>query len=249
MANIDSILGDDLAAISKLYEIDPEFENALKAMEPIPSPDFKDVAAVRANGLATEEKSAPPLPDDSTILDSTRTIPMRDGHLTGAIVVSPKAIPANGSPLVVLYFGGGFMMGTPKQQLPLARVLAKRYDAVAFSGISFSQAQYDGWDALQWAAAHAVELNAEPIRGFVVAGISAGATVAGIAAHAAKDEGLSPSLTGMSLSIPWGVDREALPKKYKAHFISVEQCKEAPMFNEKFVQVIINAHKPDKKSP
>ena len=27
MANIDSILGDDLAAISKLYEIDPEFEN------------------------------------------------------------------------------------------------------------------------------------------------------------------------------------------------------------------------------
>ena len=99
-------------------------------MEPIPSPDFNDVAAVRANGLATEEKSAPPLPDDSTILDSTRTIPMRDGHLTGAIVVSPKAIPANGSPLVVLYFGGGFMMGTPKQQLPLARVLAKRYDAV-----------------------------------------------------------------------------------------------------------------------
>ena len=73
--------------------------------------------------------------------------------------------------------------------------------------------------------------------------------MAGIAAHAAKDEGLSPPLTGMSLSIPWGVDREALPKKYEAHFISVEQCKEAPMFNEKFVQVIINAHKPDKKSP
>ena len=62
----------------------------------------------------------------------------------------------------------------------------------------FPAAPNDAWDALTWAAANAKEvLGADPSKGFIVCGTSAGGNLTDVVAHLARDEKLNPPLTGL----------------------------------------------------
>jgi len=77
-------------------------------------------------------------------------------------------------------------------------------------------------------AANFEQLNADPSAGFVVGGVSAGGNVAAVLAHLARDDKLSPPLTGQILIIPTVLDVEVVPQKYQAEYLSQEQNKDAP---------------------
>lgn len=73
----------------------------------------------------------------------------------------------------------------------------------------------------------------------MIYGESAGANVALVATLLARDEGSSPPLTGLSLSIPAILPPEAVPDKYKAEYLSYEQSVDTPGLDTKSLQYLI----------
>lgn len=70
-------------------------------------------------------------------------------------------------------------------------------------------------------------------------GESAGANLALVAALLARDEGLNPPLTGLSLSIPALLSAEAVPDKYKAEYLSYEQSGDTPGLDTKSLDYLV----------
>lgn len=98
-------------------------------------------------------------------------------------------------PLVVLYHGGGFVLGSVAASDPQARRMAEDLDAVVVSvdyrlapEHRFPAGLRDAYAALVWAAGQAASLGADPER-LVVAGDSAGGGLAAGVALVARDEG------------------------------------------------------------
>lgn len=82
-------------------------------------------------------------------------------------------------------------------------------------------------------------MKADPKKGFIVGGISAGANFSAVISHLARDEHLSPSLTGVYLSIPAVVDPNSMPEKYKSEFLSHEQNKNAPILGSESIDMFM----------
>lgn len=82
----------------------------------------------------------------------------------------------------------------------------------------------------RWAAANAKSWGADPSAGFVVGGTSAGGNISAVLAHVARDENLSPPLTGQYLAIPAVLPQAKIPEKYKQYMHSYEQNENAPSF-------------------
>src|SRR5436305_973828 len=78
----------------------------------------------------------------------------------------------------------------------------------------------DSWDALKWAAANASSLKANPEIGFIVGGASAGGNIAAVLALRARDEELSPPLTGQYLCVPALLHPANVPEKLKHEYLS-----------------------------
>jgi acetyl esterase/lipase len=81
-------------------------------------------------------------------------------------------------------------------------------------------------------AENASKLEADLTKGFIVAGTSAGGNLASVVAHEAVDAKLSPPITGQFLSVPVLVHPSAVPEKYKPHYHSWEQNKDAMILNQ-----------------
>ena len=81
----------------------------------------------------------------------------------------------------------------------------------------------------KWAAANVSSLGADPKAGFIVGGTSAGGNLTDVVAHLARDEALSPPLTGLLELIPVLTDSTRMPEKYKDIYLSREQNKDAPI--------------------
>ena len=95
----------------------------------------------------------------------------------------------------------------------------------------------DCWDTLKYVAANASSLGGNPEeKGFVVGGVSAGGAAATILAHIAKDEKLSPSLTGQWLSVPRLLTKEIVPEEYKHLYIARGQMKGMPGFSSEALE-------------
>lgn len=129
---------------------------------------------------------------------------MRDGYQSEVHIFNPAIPPHDGSPMVVLCHGGGFVIGTNKQMGPIARVLASLYGSTVITPSyrlapehKFPAAQNDIWDTIQWAAANASSLGADTSRGFILGGISAGANLTAVMAQKTVSEKMLPPLTGI----------------------------------------------------
>ena len=112
-----------------------------------------------------------------------------------------------GLPAIVYFHGGGHVVGSLDTHDFTSRNLAAGTDAVIVSvdyrlapEHKFPAAVIDGFDALQWVAGHASELAIDADR-IGVAGDSAGANVAAVAALMARDAG-GPGLKLQSLVYP-----------------------------------------------
>ncbi|KAL9079258.1 MAG: hypothetical protein Q9157_001829 [Trypethelium eluteriae] len=192
------------------------------------------------------------------MVEEEQHIPVRDGSKIRIKVIKPK--DASGRPLLVMCHGGGFVLGSLEAEQANCRSLVKAFDAVCISvgyrlapEFTFPTAIDDSWDALKWAAENAKTLGADPSKGFIVGGTSAGGNIAAVLAHLARDEKLSPPLTGQWLCIPTVLHKdkatEVLPEKYKKVYLSHEQIIEVPGLNKQAVDFFVHHYAPDQNDP
>ena len=176
----------------------------------------------------------------------------KDGTSLRARLYQPTTSPIAGSPLILMFHGGGFCMGRPEAEESTCRNLVQVFGAVCVSAsyrlapnFPFPYAINDSWDALKWAAAKAESFGADPSVGFIVGGSSAGGNITAVLAHLARDEKLFPPLTGQYLAIPVVCPQEKMPEKYKDRFLSHEQNKNGPGLGAAAINMFMGAYKPD----
>lgn len=242
-------------------EIDPEFAEATKNkhLPSLGSMTIEDVKmAANARHPSIQRALAASRPED--VEETSHNITMRDGYENRAVIAQSRNLSEAGCPVIVLYHGGGHCLGHPEMELTLARRLVKEFSAICIlpsyrlapeypSPYSFN----DSWDALRWIAkevssASKVLLNANAKLGFIIGGTSAGGSIAASLAHLARDNNLSPPLTGQMISIGSVMHVDYVPKKYKSQYLSREQNKHAPILNQEFHNLMRRACNPDPTS-
>jgi acetyl esterase/lipase len=91
------------------------------------------------------------------VVEADHDVPTRDGSSIVVRSYIPDQAPPKGSPLIVMYHGGGFCIGDLLTLTPLCRILAMKLGAVVLNVAyrlapehQFPIPVYDSWDALQW---------------------------------------------------------------------------------------------------
>jgi acetyl esterase/lipase len=79
-------------------------------------------------------------------------------------------------------------------------------------------------------------------KGFIVFGVSAGANISIAVSQLARDNALSPPLTGVALSIPPVFDIYNPPEEYKSELIAYEQNKDAPFLDLAITHQFVDAY-------
>jgi acetyl esterase len=132
---------------------------------------------------------------------------VEDRDTDGVPVRVYRPSPDENLPLLVVFHGGGWVIGNVEQYNLTARQLANASGAIVVS-VDYRRAPEhpfpapldDCWRALQWTAAHAGELGGDPAR-IAVGGDSAGGNLAAVCALRARDAG-GPDLALQVLVYP-----------------------------------------------
>lgn len=203
----------------------------------------------------TEEKQRAEQSASRGLKEYTQNITMRDGYESEIRIHKPKSPPDSGSPLVVLLFGGGFIMGSNMQLSPYAHALAETYGATVVNlsyrlapEHKFPAGPNDVWDSLIWLAENASSIGADPSAGFILGGASAGGNLTAVTAQRYVSEKHSPPLTGLWFSIPAVLVEDNVPAKYRDLWFSREQNSEAPILDNDAINHMLGFYEPDLKS-
>ena len=221
----------------------------------MPIPDYSKPDQVIKGLREWNYDATGPLEDVS---EKTITMKARDGFELRLVICQPKSPPSSPSPLIVLYHGGGWTIGRPEDTLVSGREFARKLGAVSIAPQyrlapehPFPQGVNDAWDSLQWIAANATSLGASPSNGFIVGGPSAGANFAAVLAHLARDEKLSPPITGVYMAGLVALPEGVVPEKYQDRYFSRFQgaCMDAPVLDRPLRKLFDDAFQPDNTSP
>ncbi|KAL4880597.1 Alpha/Beta hydrolase protein [Aspergillus karnatakaensis] len=213
------------------------------------------IETLRTQHAAAEEENYLTTPTLGTH-ESTGHIRMRDGYPSKIRIFRPSCPSTTGSPLIVLIFGGGYLVGTNMQHAPFARALTALYNATTIT-ISYRLApQYpfptgaqDVWDSVSWIAEHATLLGADPTAGFILGGVSAGGHLTTLTAQRAVSENLQPPLTGLWISVPvTTLTADGIPERYRDIWTSRTENANAPILNMADINFAEEQYKPDTES-
>ncbi|KAF3768121.1 hypothetical protein M406DRAFT_70217 [Cryphonectria parasitica EP155] len=210
----------------------------------------------------------------------TIKVPLPDGTTSRSIVVWP-ADTTNDTrkrPLVVVFHGGGWVIGGPEFVLSPARGYASLLGAIVVCPTykyapeePFPAPMHSAYDIVAWLS-HPENLNEGPLRntniefdpsqGIILSGVSAGANlsavVAGISAADAVDKSskltegravIEHPVTGVFLSIPLLFHESNLPAKYASIWTSRVEHADAPVVSAEALEVTDSRLKPDYHSP
>ena len=135
----------------------------------------------------------------------TTSFPARHGDLP-LRVYTPEAWSRTPRPVVLNFHGGGFVLGSARQQDWSCGLVAKELDAVVVSvdyrlapTHRFPAGVEDCYDALLWTAEHAADLGGDPTR-IGLMGDSAGGNLAAVVSILARDGG--PAVSHQALIYP-----------------------------------------------
>jgi cation diffusion facilitator CzcD-associated flavoprotein CzcO/acetyl esterase/lipase len=185
-------------------ELQPDVFIVLDMMSQMGLPSMESMTPDQAREFSTASGAArPPGPEVGEMVDGT--LPGADGTELEYRLYRPAT---KGPHAIVVYFhGGGWVIGNHVSDEPMVRDLCVQSDAIFVSvnyrhapEARFPAAADDGFAAVKWVNDHAVELGG--IKGKIaVAGWSAGANVATVAAQLARDNN-GPHLSGQLLLTP-----------------------------------------------
>ncbi|THW18350.1 lipase/esterase [Aureobasidium pullulans] len=242
--------------VPKLAEMDPELAEFLKS-NPLPKGNWSDIKTFRAMRVEMEKEKLKALGSPAPhVEEEFKNVSMRDGFESQIKIHRPTG--KSGGPLLVLIFGGGFVVGDNQQLTPYGRGFARAFDAVVVTVAyrlapehKFPTAPNDVEDTLLWLAKNAESFGADPSKGFVLGGISAGGNLtAVIAQKTLEDKSLAHPLTGLWLCVPLVFPSgDLVPEKYKDVWFSHEQNAEAPILDKDAIDAIGAHLEPDVNSP
>lgn len=237
-----------------------DFNQYLNENGPLVLGDPSDIPTIRKTNKEVVRRTLDKLgsPDEG-LEESEINIPVRDGWSSRAFVCRPSpAAKTDPGPMIVLYYGGGFITGAPEGQISNARGFARLFNAVVVCPSyrfapehNFPVGVNDAWDVLKWIAANASTLKTDLTKGFIVGGTSAGANFTGVLARRAVEEKIEPKITGQWLAFPvfFNHTGDNVPSAYRDIWTSWNQNTDAPLLNRDAVQIMLGHYEPDYASP
>ncbi|SMR41619.1 unnamed protein product [Zymoseptoria tritici ST99CH_1E4] len=111
----------------------------------------------------------------------------------------------------------------------------------------FPTAHNDCLDATKWAASNASSLGADPSKGFIIGGTSAGGNITATVSHQWRDEKQSPPLTGSHLMIPAVVAAGHVPEEFAADYKSYGELPNAAILSHKAMDLFADNYCPVEK--
>ncbi|KAK5102764.1 hypothetical protein LTS08_003564 [Lithohypha guttulata] len=146
-------------------------------------------------------------------------------------------------PMILYFFGGGFRAGSPSQVVFPARRFAEQFQATVLCPNyrlapehPWPQAMKDGMEITQIISHNqAYHFGADLTHGFILGGLSSGATIAAVVAGLTTTDPtqypLTHPLSGIFLSLPFLFVEEILPPEYKSLWTSRNDNRHAEDFN------------------
>ena len=169
---------------------------------------------------------------------------------------------ADSSPLILAFHEGGWSMGDLSDEDMNCRLWTRDLGAVCVNveyrlapEHPFPTSVEDAWGVVKWCAANASPsseiLPADPRKGFIVSGASAGGNLAAVMCQLARDEGLQPPLTGQYLCVPALLWTDVVPEKWKVDYRSRFESTDDPVLklNPEGSKDLMNALNPNTASP
>lgn len=242
--------------ILSLADADPEFTELLKTQQ-APQYDYSDAhKLILGLRQALKQWHTPPVPG---VAEKDVEYAARDGYTLRLKVFSPPESPEPSPtrPMIILYHGGGFTIGSPESLAPICRLIVEKLNAVCITPSyrqgpedPFPAGILDGWDAFKYIGSHMTDLGATPTSKMIVGGVSAGGKIATVVSHMARDHSVQPSITGVWLAASSLVQPEAIPERYKHLYLAKSQDKviNAPVTALRLSKVFQDAFKPDVQS-
>ncbi|KAJ6445989.1 lipase 2 [Purpureocillium lavendulum] len=245
---------DDLRALS---EVDPEFKQILESDDPLIAgwTHDTDIFAIRRAIAKMRREQVKPDKANLPYCEEDIEIPVRDGRVTAARVYRPRAMLLEGCPGMVIFHGGGYLVGDFETEAWLCALfvelggIAVNVDYRHAPEHVFPAAIHDALDSTVWISRNAKALGINPRKGLLVGGESSGADMALVVAHLCRDSNMMPPLTGIYAPMPGGATKETVPAKYRDRFISLEQNARAPMLWAESIEFFRKLYKADLTSP
>jgi acetyl esterase len=195
--------------------VDPLIAPLLAALNAQPAAPL-DVALRRAEAARRQAAGSPygqftqPLAEVADVHEERIPVTSPTGEITVRIYRNADVLAGAPAGALVVYHGGGWIMGSLGDSDPRSRTIAAAADVVVVSAdyrlapeFPFPTPVHDCYDALTWTVANAGRLGFDPRR-IGVAGESAGANLAAAVALLARERG-EPELRLQLLEIP-GLD-------------------------------------------
>ena len=219
----DFTKGDPQATPQDLRRNQAAHLAGLRHLYPIPGPIPQEVSEKECHVLARDR-----YPIRMRVYVPVR--PVSKMHADGA----------GGRPLIAMLHEGSWSKGDLSDEDMNCRMFGRDLDVVCVNveyrlapEHPFPVGVNDCWDVLQWCARTAgpdsTVLPADPRKGFIVGGASAGGNFAAVMAQLARDEGLSPPLTGQYLAVPALLSADVVPEKWKLEYRSRKESVSDPV--------------------
>lgn len=196
---------------------------------------------------------------DPLVREEFLQAPARDGYGLEMRVFRSKRYAPSPGPLIVLWHGGGWCIGSPTMVAGMARSFVKTFGAVVVAPRyrlapenPWPTSTNDAWDGFLWISKNAKDvLRADPEKGFIIGGVSAGASMAISFAHLARDLKHEPRVTGVfsNCGSIRTTDPGLLEEKYRQRYLSRSQpeCVDNPVLSKEMTDWMTACCKPNMK--
>lgn len=221
--------------------------------------DWTDLHGAAAKMRVLTEMADEDDEQDPLVKEEILKAPARDGYELEMRVFRSKKASTSPGPLIVLWHGGGWCIGSPTMVADMARSFVKTLGAVVVAPRyrlapenPWPTSTNDAWDGFLWISKYAKGLlRADPEKGFIIGGVSAGASMAISFAHLARDMKHEPKVTGVfsNCGSARPADPEMLEEKYRERLLSRSQpeCVNNPVLSTEMTNWMTACCKPDTK--
>jgi acetyl esterase/lipase len=120
-----------------------------------PIPELRD--RFKAAKIASNEMYLKQHPDSGAVTEQEHSVMMRDGFSNVIRIYQPRHVPVGGSPLSVIYHGGGYCLGGLENEHINCRNLCEKFGFVVVNAAyrlapenPFPAGLNDSYDTLKW---------------------------------------------------------------------------------------------------